>query len=345
MMDVHEMHAMRTIGEADGVGYLVADALGEGFEFALKGPTLAIRPRQAEPFRRTLRPVARFDVETPQGRYPELNLSMGRIVFEAGSSEPRQYRPFSRDPARSLRSLYVGPELPTEDDPDYFCDVCTAHAVGLASDAHPWIQGLPGSPEDRGRRRDRLIYLHHHAHGWFHLVEMDLLDAMVRASARNGTHAVEIGSYQGRSTAVIAAAHDDVGVDSLVIAVDPNALSRQQADMVAANVASVADRRRLVQIQRPAASVSSLFANAIAHVGFIDGSHLYEDVRLDFELCDRLLVPGGVLVFHDVYPAAHLGYDSPRPGPGRVVSEIVLPTGRYRPIAGAHLALALKKLE
>ncbi|MBN1345219.1 MAG: class I SAM-dependent methyltransferase [Phycisphaerae bacterium] len=336
---------MRTLGQAEGATFIAAEATPGEFDLSLDGATLTITPRQSRPFRRTLRPVAHFEVDTPQGPYPELNLTMGRIVFEGGQTDSRSYRPFSRDPVRSLRALYLGPELPTEDDPAYFNAVCADHAARLPHEDHAWVRVLPSTSEGTSSRAKRLEYLHYHAHGWFHLVEMDLLDAMTRASVLPGKHVIEIGSYQGRSTAVIAAALGDLDAESLVIAVDPNELSEQQADVTAANVASVGQRKRLVQIQRRAGAIASLLADEVAHLTFVDGSHLYEHVLADFQLCDRLLAPGGIMVFHDVYAPAHLGYEPPRSGPARVVNEVVLPTGRYKPLAGAHLALALRKLD
>ncbi len=334
---------METIGQTRDVTFLATGETGKAFELTLDDMTLRVTPRQAKPFRRTLRPVARFDVATPRGDYPELNLSMGRIVFEADQTEPKHYAPFSRDDARRLQTLYLGPELPTEDDPTYFMQICDDHAGRLAEEGHAWIQALPHQTQERHARTDRLVMLHHHAHGWFHLVEMDLLDAMVRASVQPDRHVIEIGSYQGRSTAVIAAALGDVGADSLVVALDPNELSDQQADVTVANVASVGQRRRLVQIQRRASVLSSLLADEVAHMAFIDGSHLYDEVLADFELCDRLLAAGGMMVFHDVYAINHLGYEPPRPAPARIVNEVALPSGRYKPLAAAHLAMALQK--
>jgi predicted O-methyltransferase YrrM len=51
---------------------------------------------------------------------------------------------------------------------------------------------------------------------------------------------------------------------------------------------------------------------------FIDGSHDFEDVLVNFYYCDRMLKPGGILVFDD----AHF------PGVGQVVSHIAQ-TPRY----------------
>ncbi len=335
---------MRTLGEADGVAYVADDDTCQAFDTNLDGQTLCITPRTPTPQRRLLRPVAHFEVATDCGHYPELNLMMGRIEFGAGDASAKRYRPFSRDPARTLKTLYLGPEKLDGDDPGYFGAVCGHWNAQLSPELSPWIEAL-GSVTDVDDRMERFDFLHRHAHGWFHLMEMNLLDLMVRASARAGRHVIEIGTYQGRSSAVLAAALGDCGTDSLVFTIDPNELSDQQADVAAASVAAVGQRRRLVQIQRGASAAGPVFADGIAHLAFIDGSHEYDDVLDDFHLCHRLLAPGGILVFHDVYAPAHLGYEPPRPAPAEIVANVVLPTDEYRPLAGAHLTLALQRVD
>ncbi|TWT41132.1 hypothetical protein RAS1_38250 [Phycisphaerae bacterium RAS1] len=320
--------------QGSNAAYLIDRRLADGYELGVDDGTFRLAPHAPAAGRRIIRAAAAFDVTSPAGVYPEMNISMGRIVFEPNDAQPRRYRPFSRDAQRRLTVAYLGPEGATDEDCPFFFKAFDHFRAAVR---------LPADADGTSRRHERFEHLHRHAHGWFHLVEMQLLDLAVRSEAPRGGHIIEIGSYQGRSTAVLAAAAQDCGSDALVISIDPNELSPQQADVAAACVASVGQRRRLVQIQRPAARTAGLLRDELACVAFIDGSHEYADVVADFELCDRWLRPGGLLALHDIFPAEHLGYPAPDPGPGDALRRVILPTRRYEPIAAAHLTLVLRK--
>lgn len=336
--------ALEALGASDGVEFVVDGRLLEQFAFSLDAGALRAIPRRPAPQRRTLRPLAFVEVQTPAGLYPELTLSMGRIDFEPGRADERRYRPFTRDDQRTIRTVVVGMDRPLVEDATFFNAVFQGFVADVLSESWPERAEL-GTPTDVQAWAERFERLNWHAHGWMSLAELHLLDWAARISAAGDRHVIEIGSYQGRSTAAIAAALGDRGVQSLVLSVDPNELSAQQADVARANVAAVGEAARLVQVQRTSRAVRSLFADNIACMAFIDGCHDAADVLADFRLCDRLLAPGGVLAFHDVYPIRHLGYTPPRTGPAEVIEQVVLPSGRYRPLAAAHLLLALRKMD
>ena len=60
------------------------------------------------------------------------------------------------------------------------------------------------------------------------------------------------------------------------------------------------------------ARVARLVADAPVDLLFIDGDHSYEGVAADYRLYRPLVRPGGLIVFHDIVPAATTG--DPRAG-------------------------------
>lgn len=316
---------------------LVGDAAND-FELEVDAQDLRLRPMRGVSQHRVLRAAALLQVGDSPG-YPELNLMMGRIHVAASSQTAVRYTPFSHDPQRALRRVWLCHErdgrLDSTAQSTMFEDF--EAFVPDAKFAEGW------EPARRRRVCERISHLDWHAHGWIEAVEMHWLDALVRCSHRRDLHVVEIGSYQGRSTSVLAAAMGDVDSDGLLFSIDPNLLSAQQGAIAAANVASVGQARRLVQLHRRTDQVSSLLCESIAHLAFIDGNHDFRDVAHDFEVCDRLLAVEGVLALHDVYPVRHLAYTPKRPDPERCVREVILPTGRYEPLGACHLTLALRK--
>lgn len=322
-----------------GVRYLATPEVAGQFTFELEEGALRVTPRRGVARRRVLRPLGWFDVATVAGEYPELNCFLGRVEFDAGESAARRYRAYSRDDRRTLRAVLLSLERPGGED------VAAAYAL-----FQEFVQSLPRPPrtsadggQDGAAILDRIQRLSDHAHGWMSVVELLLLDWAARRAGRDGLHVIEIGSYQGRSTAAIAAALADRGLNSLVVSFDPNELWPAQAEIALANVSAVGQRRRLVQVHRGAAEAGGLLADGVACMAFIDGLHEQPYVRQDFQVCDRLLAPGGLLVMHDVYPLAHLGYEPARPAPAQFVEQVILPSGRYRPVAACHLALAMEK--
>lgn len=318
---------------------LVTPGVDRDFEVRSEGDEATIQPRGALSRRRALRPIAWFDVTWCGQTYPELNQFMGRIEFGEGASSAKRYRPFSRDPQRRLRGLTVGAELPLIDDAELL----------LAAFDHFRRGALPAAgatSADRAGADSARFWndLNWHAHGWMSLAELQLLHWCAARAAAAGGHVVEFGSYQGRSSAAIAAGIAAAGVDSLLLSFDPNELSPQQADVAMANVSAVGQRRRFVQVQRPSTAARGMLCSGCADMVFVDGRHEAESVSEDFFIADELLRPGGVLALHDVYPRRHLGYEPPHSGPLEVVEREILASGRYRVLAAAHLVLACEKV-
>jgi predicted O-methyltransferase YrrM len=147
---------------------------------------------------------------------------------------------------------------------------------------------------------------------------------------------VEIGSFKGRSTVMLAKVASHYGLGPIV-AIDPH------------NSPILLDHQA-----NPEASSYQDFLNSIhtagvsnhveSHVGYstdvarswnrpirllwIDGDHSYEGAKKDLDRFFPHLVPGGVVAFHDALNAF--------PGPIRVFVEDVLRSDRFGPAGFVH---------
>ncbi len=167
----------------------------------------------------------------------------------------------------------------------------------------------------------------------------DQAERLYRAAA--GTHAgdtiVEIGSFRGRSTIVLASAAPD-GVE--VVAIDPHAgndrgpneisgfQNEANADHEAFNAnlaaAGVADRVRHVRAFSDAAHTD---VDGPIEVLYIDGAHRYGPARQDIRDWGRRVATGGTLLIHDTFSSVGVTL--------AVLRELVL-GGRFRYIGRAR---------
>jgi predicted O-methyltransferase YrrM len=142
---------------------------------------------------------------------------------------------------------------------------------------------------------------------------------------------VEIGSFKGKSTVVLATVAQYYGLGS-VTAIDPHTFDNPELaehraapgassyDAFLHNIrsAGVADS---VEVDRAhSTDVAPRWARPIRFL-WIDGNHTWAGARADFDGFMPHLVPGGVVAFHD---ALHLF-----PGPIRVFVEEVLRSDRF----------------
>jgi predicted O-methyltransferase YrrM len=327
------------------VNYTPVSNFDAQFALAPLEDGVEITPRAAEPLPRRVSPLGCFTVDRPQGTYPQLTMHMGAVFFRALETATVAYRPPNHAADRTLDEVYLLESGGVDADPQVLSEVATRWLASQTHDEHSWARRAPQGA-DLERRTAELQSIHFGPGGWFNVLEMHALDSLVGEAARDGLHVVEIGSFQGRSTSVIATALTRCAADSLVISIDPYTCGEAQAEITAAHLTAVGERRRLVQIQRRSQDVPTLLAGGTACLAFIDGSHAREDVAADFELCDRLLVPGGIMVFHDVFALDHLGplrKDPPFTGPAEVIEEVVIPSDRYTPLLHVHLTMAFRK--
>jgi predicted O-methyltransferase YrrM len=155
-------------------------------------------------------------------------------------------------------------------------------AVALASSVEGWMS------DDQGRR---------------------LFAAAARC--RPGGRIVEIGSFRGRSTIVLAAAAA-TGVE--VVAIDPHAGNDRGPQEIAGFAGEAAGDREAFQANLDRAGVGSRVRHvaafsAEAHgdvddpidVLYIDGAHRYRPARADVRDWGARVMDGGTLLIHDAF--------------------------------------------
>ena len=148
--------------------------------------------------------------------------------------------------------------------------------------------------------------------GWFHHVDLVVMDLVDRAHAALGIRGdiLEIGCYEGKSAVLLGWFLRD---GEALIVCDPfedEAAAGADHDEVAALYPDVSLKTFLANFSRfhrfeptvlacrstdpPVAALAPRFR--MVHV---DGSHRYDNVRADLETSRRLLVPDGVVVIDD----------------------------------------------
>jgi predicted O-methyltransferase YrrM len=137
---------------------------------------------------------------------------------------------------------------------------------------------------------------------------------------------VEIGSFKGKSTIMLATVCKHYGLGP-VIAIDPHTFhSSELQDLKSSPTASTyedfqhhiqtADISDFVDVRRALSSDVSPTWNAPIRFLWIDGDHTYRGAKDDLDGFIRHLIPGGIVAFHD---ALH-EFD----GPIRVFAEDIL---------------------
>ena len=146
--------------------------------------------------------------------------------------------------------------------------------------------------------------------GW---MSPDQAERLYRAAAatRPGDQIVEIGSFQGRSTIVLAsAAHDGVPV----VAIDPHAGNDRGPQEIEGYAAAAATDHDVFNTNLADAGVTDrvrhvrAFSDA-AHdqvdgdiaVLYIDGAHRYAPARADIRDWGARVSPGGTMLIHDSF--------------------------------------------
>lgn len=124
---------------------------------------------------------------------------------------------------------------------------------------------------------------------------------------------VEIGSFRGRSTIILALAAAD-GVE--VVAIDPHAGSDRGPQEIApdarlgeddhraftANLARAGVGERVRHLRRPSREALGELTGAVDLL-FVDGAHRYAPARDDIARWGERVAPGGTMLVHDAYSA------------------------------------------
>ncbi len=172
--------------------------------------------------------------------------------------------------------------------------------------------------------------------GW---MSPDQAERLYRAAAatRSGDQIVEIGSFQGRSTIVLASA---APAEVPVVAIDPHAgndRGPQEIDGFAAEAesdheifnrnlaeAGVADHVRHVRAFSDAAHAS---VEGDIAVLYIDGAHRYAPARADIRDWGARVAPGGTMLIHDSFSSVGVTLG--------ILRELLL-SGRFRYVGRAR---------
>lgn len=141
------------------------------------------------------------------------------------------------------------------------------------------------------------------ANGWFSEDEGRLLyrTAASALSEIHG-HAVEIGSYKGRSTVVLGWAARGARPGTRVFAIDPHKgvltgrTVKPTWEDFKATISASGVEEFIVPIRQKSADVSW---NSVIAMLFIDGVHDMENVSCDYGRFSNWVPPGGYVAFHD----------------------------------------------
>jgi predicted O-methyltransferase YrrM len=160
------------------------------------------------------------------------------------------------------------------------------------------------------RTADEVLALAADADGWMTDGQGRLLHAAA-ARCRPGGRIVEIGSFRGRSTIVLAASAP-AGVE--IVAIDPHAGNDRGPGQIEGYASEAATDRELFHANLARAGVAdrvrheALFSDA-AHeavaepidVLYVDGAHRYAPARADIRDWGRRVADGGTLLIHDAF--------------------------------------------
>jgi predicted O-methyltransferase YrrM len=129
-------------------------------------------------------------------------------------------------------------------------------------------------------------------------------------------NAVEIGSYRGRSTVVIAAGLRHGGKGK-VVAIDPHVSKSSDYELFLDNIENTHFADQIIPIRSTSErvfemkTIQRIFRHPIGLL-FIDGDHTYEGVKKDLNWVD-VVSKGGIIALHD--------YTSKYPGIVKAVNE------------------------
>ncbi len=297
--------------------------------------SVIVRPRDVLPRRCTIRPAAMF--EHDRG-FTDVMTVMGRLVFANGATQEQRYTPFTLDGRRRLEELFLPVEaMPDDDWPMSVARWTNYQAITkrlLKSAEVPW-NGL--STEEI----ERLVTFG----AWTEPIEGCVLHALTQWTHKLGSCVIEIGSFRGRSLAMLAVALRGAASDNKVISIDPHQEYPNNASHVRSALADWGELDRLVQYVGGSDEGSKLFRPGCASFVFVDGDHSYRQVMRDFDHYRDLLAPGGVMAFHDYGSGAHDGRTSDEHEVRCCVDEHVFGQRDFQPLLLAHSLFAFKKFK
>lgn len=313
--------------------YLVGP-VRDRFAVDTEADSIRITPREVLGCRHTIRPVALF--HNARG-YPDLNSIMGRVVFPNHSPTAQTFRPFTLDPRRELKALF----LPIETMPDDEWNISVARWQNCRTLGRHLLDACAVPAHDIS---DEHIGVLVKFVEWADPHEGCLLYALTQWTHGKGCCVIEVGSFRGRSASTLSLALEGIGSNAPLISVDPHVdqpFNRQHMQVAARQIGQ---EDRLIQILRPSDDAAGLLRPEAASFIFIDGDHSYEQVVSDFQHYRDLLAVGGCMAFHDYGHGEHHGREDHCPGVRRAVDEYVLTDRAFRPLLLADTLFAFVKL-
>lgn len=195
----------------------------------------------------------------------------------------------------------------------------------------PWRLGTRAKLLMRGLRYS-CILPYASINGWLTVDEAIALFELANGLTGPKPHAVEIGSWQGKSTVCIARGLRAKN-QAVLTCIDPfdasgdNESSDEYGDRATdlggplrrafeENLAA-ADVRDLIDVRPGLSHEHAASIEESIDLLFLDGNHSYESVRRDFEDWSPKIRAGGFLALHDVVHPVHAG-------PRRVVDELIV---------------------
>lgn len=141
---------------------------------------------------------------------------------------------------------------------------------------------------------------------------------------------VEIGVYEGATTALLAEHADP---DAVIYGIDPmfpGRLGICWGEVVAKHVTRKARSRGQVRFIRRLSHEAANHINGMVDFIFIDGDHSIEGIRRDWETWAPRIKPGGIVALHDSYPAPN---STPTLGSQQFFAEVISRDDRFYEIA------------
>jgi MMP 1-O-methyltransferase len=177
--------------------------------------------------------------------------------------------------------------------------------------------------------------------GWLTESEAKYLYSLASRGPGQGA-IVEIGSWKGKSTIVLASGSSARGREK-VYAVDHHKGSAEHENMGYKDIDTEREFRENITTAAVENHVIPLVMTSIDAVRnwqgpirllWIDGDHDYEAVKSDFLLWEPHVVPGGVIAFHDTYSWE---------GPRKVVEEYLLRSDHFSILGFVDSITAVRK--
>ncbi|HVB26315.1 MAG TPA: class I SAM-dependent methyltransferase [Mycobacteriales bacterium] len=166
--------------------------------------------------------------------------------------------------------------------------------------------------------------------GWLTGEEAETLYTLARRVTGRGV-IVEIGSFKGRSTICLALG-SRVGAGAPVYAIDPGH-GFKRFDEFRANIERAGVDDLVIPVAARSEVAFQTFEPERIELLFIDGSHEYRQVMLDFAQWTSKLVDGGMLVMHDTTAAS--------PGSKKVAEDSMYRSRAFRNVRFVYSSMTV----